>query len=316
MSSLKEACDALLAQTGILAHQYGIPLFPTAQLGLESDLQGLEDAYHELHNELTQKLEKLLFLNALKELQGQSEVSIDDKYDVLVAETAFKGDPDQLEAYYKQQLAFKSGLLNNYLTPALPILRSVHHNDANLTETELAVLENLRVLFSGNDKYALGDANINRLVAVYGANNEEMDASLDLQVLLGTLLETEVQPKLQQLHESNTLLRNAKDDLTAEKTRQIANLAAAERSRKKVVKQKMAQLANRWAYVSVVAEFLPSLIMSSPMNWYNDKALFSIVGECEDLAERLQREQSRLNVRDMANWTFEDMLMVDWAEVE
>lgn len=316
MSSLKEACEALLTKTGILTHQYGIPTLPAAQFGPESDLQALEEVYHGLHHELTQKLEQLLYLNALKELQGKSEVEIDDQYELLVAETPVKGNVDDLEAYYKQQQAFKTGLLNTYLTPALPILRAVHHNDANLTESELAVLENLRVLFSGDAKYSDSDANINTLVDVYEGRKKDKETFLDLQVLLGTLLEDKVLPKLRELDESNRLLRSAKDDLMAEKRRQIAGLSEAGGSRKKTVRQKMAQLANRWTYVSVVAEFLPSLIMSSPMNWYNDKDLFGIVGECEEVAERLQREQRVLKVRDMGNWSFEEMLMVDWEEDE
>lgn len=335
-SSLNKACDVFLASTSILSHEYGVPSIdhrgsqtkPTAATyPKDQELLFLESTYQEKYQVLTAKLNELVYLNSLNELKKKSteeierlyKDKIEDNFDLLPNHNL-----DGIESFYQNQInEFQNkSLINGYLQRVAPILRSIHHNNTNLTDTEINIMKNLQIAFSSNNKEE--DANINKLIENYQNNEVSEETYLALRSKLADLLEFELRPKLKEFKETNEILKTKQNELVSLKQSKVnqytKGLETDDPSNQlledlKKLRHKFKQLIEEWTKISIFCDLLPSLIIASPKSWFNDKTLFNIIRYCEDTSEKFSKYQQVINIHNLKEFSIENLLMVNFDEL-
>lgn len=324
---LSRECDSLLTSTSILDHHYGIPDITKNHLKLTSSNESteLEKKYHELYGELSQKLNKLAYLNKLDELNGQSVDKIEEQYHEIlnnkldkipIVEYAKGNEISKLKAirnYYELQIDnFKTELLlNNYLQITLPILRSIHQLDTGITTTELNISQNLSTLYSINECNT--NANVNKLIKSYQELNKNNDELNKLAHSISNTLNNELQSKLKSLNALNVSLKEKHNTLLEMKGKQINEFLGE--SDDKIYK-KFNTLVNEWSYISIMCEFLAGFLISLPIDWYQDKSLRKILFETEKLSLKISKYQLIINMNSLDNFKLEELYMIDLDELD
>lgn len=311
---LENACRTLLESTSLLNHEYGIPNLEAANTypgtvannGINKDLLFLETSYVKLYEELIDKITQLVYEKEVRMLEKLPNSEIDARFKAL-------GNHNDA-TFYENQLQFRNNtLLNGYLTNTLPILRSIHQNDSTLTITEKNILTNLKVLYSSSDEFQ-GSSNVNQLLTSYNSSNEAHEKYIKLRVEALNLLKYEVEPELQQFHQSSALLEAKQNDLLKLKKLKITELSFENEDNLNTLKEKYNELVEKWMTISILCDFLPNLIMCIPTNWFNDKKLLSIVHDCEELAQVFSKYQSIVNLKNVDQLSNEELLLVDFNE--
>lgn len=324
---LSKECDSLLASTSILDHHYGIPDITKNHLKLTScnESTELEKRYHELYGELSQKLNKLAYLNKLDELNGQSVEKIEEQYheilnnklDKIPILEYLKGNEiSKLKAirnYYELQIDnFKTRLLlNNYLQITLPILRSTHQLDTGITTTELNISQNLSTLYSINERNA--NANVNKLIKSYQELNKNNKELSNLAHSISNTLNNELQSKLKSLNALNVNLKEKHNTLLEMKGKQINEFLSESDDH---IYKKFNALVNEWSYISIICELLVGFIISLPIDWYQDKSLRKILIETEKLSLKTSKYQLVINMNSLNNFKLEELYMIDLDELD
>lgn len=324
---LSRECDSLLTSTSILDHHYGIPDITKNHLKLTSSNESteLEKKYHELYGELSQKLNKLTYLNKLDELNGQSVDKIEEQYHEIlnnkldkipILEYSKGNEISKLKAirnYYELQIDnFKTRLLlNNYLQITLPILRSIHQLDTGITTTELNISQNLSTLYSINERNT--NANVNKLIKSYqelNKNNEELN---NLAHSISNTLNNELQSKLKSLNAVNVTLKEKHNTLLELKGEQINEFLSESDDQ---IYRKFNALVNKWSYISIICELLAGFVVSLPIDWYQDKSLRKILFETENLSLKTSKYQLIINMNSLNNFKLEELYMIDLDELD
>lgn len=324
---LSRECDSLLTSTSILDHHYGIPDITKNHLKLTNSNESteLEKKYHELYGELSQKLNKLTYLNKLDELNGQSFDKIEEQYHEIlnnkldkipILEYSKGNEISKLKAirkYYELQIDnFKTRLLlNNYLQITLPILRSIHQLDTGITTTELNISQNLSTLYSINERNT--NANVNKLIKSYqelNKNNEELN---NLAHSISNTINNELQSKLKDLNAVNVTLKEKHNTLLELKGEQINEFLSESDDQ---IYKKFNALVNEWSYISIICELLAGFVISLPIDWYQDKSLRKILFETENLSLKTSKYQLIINMNSLNNFKLEELYMIDLDELD
>ncbi|CUM55846.1 unnamed protein product [Debaryomyces tyrocola] len=324
---LSRECDSLLTSTSILDHHYGIPDITKNHLKLTNSNESteLEKKYHELYGELSQKLNKLTYLNKLDELNGQSVDKIEEQYHEIlnnkldkipILEYSKGNEISKLKAirkYYELQIDnFKTRLLlNNYLQITLPILRSIHQLDTGITTTELNISQNLSTLYSINERNT--NANVNKLIKSYqelNKNNEELN---NLAHSISNTINNELQSKLKDLNAVNVTLKEKHNTLLELKGEQINEFLSESDDQ---IYKKFNALVNEWSYISIICELLAGFVISLPIDWYQDKSLRKILFETENLSLKTSKYQLIINMNSLNNFKLEELYMIDLDELD
>mmetsp|Transcript_5880 Transcript_5880/g.7136 ORF Transcript_5880/g.7136 Transcript_5880/m.7136 type:complete len:338 (+) Transcript_5880:2314-3327(+) len=326
-NELSKECDSLLTSTSILDHHYGIPDITKNHIKFTSSNKSmeLEKKYYELYGELSQKLNKLTYLNKLDELNEQSVDKIEEQYheilnnklDKIPVLEYSKGDEiSKLKAirqYYELQIDnFKTRLLlNNYLQITLPILRSIHKLDTGITTTELNISQNLSTLYSTNEQDRT--ANVNKLMKYYQELNKNNKTLDKLAYSISNTLNNELQSKLKDLNKLGVNLKEKHAKLLNLKGEQIKDFLDENDDQ---VYEKFHTLVNEWSYISIICELLSSFIVSLPIDWYQDRSLRKILFEIEKLSLKISKYQLIINVNSLKNFKLEELYMIDLDELE
>lgn len=340
-SGLEKACDNLLTTTSILSHEYGVPSlntskrFPAATTNVDKDLLYLESSYYDIYDELTKKLDQLIYTNKLKELKNLSATEVDALYQETIESKSYllpSSDLGEIENYYNNQIhKFKTKtLLNNHLSISLPILRSIHHNDANLTATEINILHNLKRLFSQNNDNN-DSSNINTLIDTYRKNQESRANYINLRTELSNLLEYDLKPSLKEFNTFSKKLKLKQDDilkLIEEKVSDVQLFIEPTddtidednetngASELDLLQTKANQLVERWSRISIFSDLMPNLILCTPTNWYNDKSLLEIINDCENISALFTEYQLIVNIKTLNTISTKELLMIDFDELK
>lgn len=329
--TLSKECDSLLATTTILDHHYGIPDITKNHLKFTSSSVslGLESKYHKLYNELSYKLNRLMYLNKLHELNGQSEDIIEQQYQEVIInkldklpvhEYSSQSEESRLrtirEFYEFQLYNFKTNiLLNEYLQITLPILRSIHQLDTGITTTELNISQNLSMLYSKNEIDS--KANINRLIKCYNESNFANKNTDDLISSLSSRLNNELPFKLKDLNILNQDLEKEHNLFLERKEKQIKEYLNENNGEDhKKFLERYNTLINEWSYISIMSEFISGFITSLPIDWYQDKSLRKIVFDTEKISKRVSSFQLVINRNNFGNFNLELLYMIDLDELE
>ncbi|CUM54817.1 uncharacterized protein AC631_01812 [Debaryomyces fabryi] len=326
-NELSKECDSLLASTSILDHHYGIPDITKNHIKLTSSNKSmeLEKEYYRLHGELSQKLNKLTYLNKLDELNGQSVDKIEEQYHEIlnnkldkipILEYAKDDEISKLKAirqYYELQVDnFKTRLLlNNYLQITLPILRSIHKLDTGITTTEMNISQNLSSLYSINEHDK--NANVNKLIKSYQELNKNNKTLDKLAYSISNTLNNELQSKLKDLNNLSVNLKEKHTILLKLKRDQIKEFLDENDNG---VYEKFHTLVNEWSYISIICELLSSFIISLPIDWYQDRSLRRILFEIENISLKISKYQLIINVNSLKNFELEELYMIDLDELE
>lgn len=307
---IEKACDDILS-LGILDHEYGIPsLWQNANVTRDLDL---EDEYYQLNQQLAAELDRLVYLNRMKELRGTSPEEITLLYEEMTQIDQLKGLSDnEIEHFMKTHTDhFKTtALLNEYLALALPLIRAVYHGNSTLAHSEFTILNNLKKLYS---QYNEHPANISRLMGGYEAQNENIAKEADLLVQIDKLFSTSITERFKELDELNQeylVFQNTYANQIQSQTDASSQLP----TEVKRLRTAVGGLAKKMTSVSILCDLLPNLVLCQSSNWYNDRSLVGIIEDCQDTAEGLS-EVEQLSTRTIKRTTVESILKMDFEEI-
>lgn len=301
-TSISLICDDFLKETSILSHDYGIPPIKRAAM---ASTRTLEVKYYELHQELTTKLNRLMYLNKMQDLNEWGD-EVDTDYE-LVKATFFQIDPNDLELFLRTQIdrVKSQQLLNNYLQKVLPILRSIHHSNADLSSVELNIQANLEKL------YLLEDGLVFKVMEAdkqnTAANELLAEKNKELTELVG-----ELTPHLDLLTTLSKDLIAKSEELNKIKQEPITT---ASQMQKNQIRDSYRKIVKSWNTLSKTCEFLTIFVTSLPINWYNNRDLFDVIKDCEALGNRMARYQLIINISNFNNFSLDELVGLDFDEL-
>lgn len=304
MEELSTSIDQLLSSTNIQSHHYGIPKINYHLNCNENALYTSEYGYYQSYKTLLDKLNQLIYLNEIKQLSNIPQNELQFQYDeIMVSIPAnFQSNPLQ---YLESQNKFKTNtLLNKYLEITLPILRSIHHSNHDLTSTETIIQRNLQRLYSMDHKEQ--DVNINKLITTFNENQELNDQYNTLTNDLSHLFET-LKPKLAALKQLDQTLGELEVEANSQKVRDI-NMNQHDEP---TIKKQYKKLIQKWTHISILCDFLPNFIMCLPINWFEDLTCRDIIEICGDIREQFSYYQTLINKDSISTMSVTDLLMID-----
>ncbi|GEQ68037.1 hypothetical protein JCM33374_g1703 [Metschnikowia sp. JCM 33374] len=280
--SLSEACDDLLS-SGILHHEYGIPvLWPrTAPLVQKPDL---ETEYYHLNRDLATAVNRLVYLNRIDQLHQMDPQKVDEAFSDAFSAGPFKDMSfEEKERHLHGLTRFKTDTLTtDFLSMALPVLRSIYQENSALTDAEFTILNNLKKLYSHYNQHP---ANIRRLLDEYNTQTSKVLQEAALHAEIDTFLKTELVPNLSELESLNNdylALQNTYDNKVTARESPSSDTVV------KKLKQASLTCSRRLLRLSALCDLLPNLILCQASNWHSDKALLDVMNDCQDLAEKLE----------------------------
>lgn len=305
---LSKVVDKFFVSTGIQNHNYGIPSIKNASLSSQRDIFPKELKYTNSYQELTTKLNRLIYLNEMKQLNNEFSSTIEDKYKSIVNDEQFgfpdTNDYDNIINFFTIQNNFikTNKLLNEYLQVTLPIIRSIHHIETEITTSEANLSKNLSILFSSLNLELT--SNINRLMKEYNDNNQLEQELVRLRVDSDNVLQ-QLRPKLMKINELNNQITQLKSTLNEHKLDNIVNSSLNETS----LRKEFVTLVDNWNRIAVLTDFLPSFIMTLPINWYDTEVTKDIIDQCGTIAAEINDYRQKItNVNDM---NINDLLMIE-----
>lgn len=305
---LSKVVDKFFVSTGIQNHNYGIPSIKNASLSSQRDIFPKELKYTNSYQELTTKLNRLIYLNEMKQLNSEFSSTIEDKYQSIVNDEQFgfgdTNDYDNIINFFTIQNNFikTNKLLNEYLQVTLPILRSIHHIETEITTSEANLSKNLSILFSSLNLELT--SNINRLMKEYNDNNQLERELIRLRVESDKVLQ-QLRPKLMKINELNNQITQLKSTLNERKLDNIINSSLNETN----LRKEFMKLVDHWNRIAILTDFLPSFIMTLPINWYDTEVTKDIIDQCGTIATEINDYRQKItNVDDM---NINDLLMIE-----
>lgn len=301
---LAKICEGVLQNSGLLTHTYGIPKILGNLAGQLKEILRLEGEYSKLYKQLTTKVDRLIYLNKLQEIESLNLSQIDELYQNIRNEFPRVNEGDLEDFLIKQNNGIKTDIiLANYLQIILPILKSIH--SSNLSLTEANILKNMKKNFEIDSGLTF------QIIASYKQQSKDEINQVDLLMQLSRHLKL-IKPKLSQFDQLNHDLIQANQKLISQKSKQINDIDVNEQD----LMKKYRHLLNQWNYLLKICQFLPILITTLSINWFEDKTLFNIVHQCQDYLQKLEKYQAIICVNDLEHLTISDLLMLDFSEIQ
>lgn len=301
---LGEACDSLLEGTGLLNHTYGVPKIQGNFANQLKEILRLEGEYARLYKELTGKVDRLLYVNKLKEIEKYGEGEVDVMYKEILEEFPLVKE-DELESFLidQNQLVKSDTLLGNYLQVILPILRSIHSSD--LSSTEANILKNLQLNFD------LDKGSTFQVMKGYRKQSQQDVKLQDLLLEMSSCLQA-IKPKLLQFTQLNKSLESENSKYVDQKSGKLNDTDIND----KATRKKYRDLLNLWNYLGKICQFLPILITTLTINWFEDESLYNIIQQCQQYLQQIDKYQAIININDLDKFATKDLLMLDFTEVQ
>lgn len=302
-SELSLACDDLLSHTSILSHSFGIPQLASSSIASKSKVAKLELHYYSLHHELMNKLNLLVYTKKLHSLDDD----IEEEY-AAVKESLPLVDEDDLESFLSvhNSTVKTEQLLNNHLQTIVPILRSIHHSNDDLTSSELNIHANLQKLYSLDGERG----STFRLMQSFATSVSESHTYSSKLTQLSELLSEKVRPELARYQ-----------DITSQITAKSSHLISAkealiDRDQTHLeIRGSYLELVEKWDYLAKLCQFLPMVITCLPVNWFNDEDLFAIIQDCEKMNDKLDHYQLVINVHTIKGLSPRELIMLEFDEI-
>lgn len=271
-------CDLLL---DVLPLEHGVP-----QLWARTrPAPNLESQYRQLHAELGAEVNKLVALNKKKQLLAVSAAEIRAQTQVAVESAGWThvARAQLAEELRLHAQVFRAQSLDVFLAAALPVLRATYHGNGLLTDSEFAVLNNLKKLYSQYNAHA---GNVARAVR----GSRQLGAAAEARAAVAGEVE-QILRRMEQLvetwralHADQQVVRNTLANLGAART------DAAERMPEAAAKVAALarEAARRAGAAAVVCDFVPALVLCQAASWYDDEGLRAAVEECQAVGEGLR----------------------------
>lgn len=277
-SSIADVCDTLLDV--LRNHESGVPhIWPRP-----SRVSGLDEEYCRVHRALAKEVARLVVLNKRKQLQG---VSIEELR--IQADAAAECIPHVPRAELSTFLELHNArfrteaLLDTFLAAALPVLRATYHGNESLTDSEFAVLNNLKKLYSHYNTHA---ANISHVVDASKEGHELAVRRSQLAAQIDVLLEQRVALSVRQwreLHANLEAVRNTLENLKITRADAAARMPE-ETARLEAIAR---QVVQRLGAIRALCDLIPNLVRCLPGDWYSDTAMRAAVQESQAVGERM-----------------------------
>ena len=322
---LSRACDSFLGSTSLLDHHFGIPSITDATIGhnISDETLELEKHYREVFVELLHKLNKLMYLTKVNDLQRAPSENIEQQFfeiynealDICTYVHALSDDEkDRLIAirdFLKTQNDnFKTDtLLSHYFQVCLPILRSVHSLDTGTTTTELGIAQNLKRLYSRHNG---SKHNINEILRLQEGTKHEGRILQEVKWITKKLLPDVLKPKLKEL---GSLQRDCNAKRNSFFTLKGSQVDSIKESTESSIIEKFSVLVEELAYVSVLCDFIMGMVISMPIDWFQDKNLRNVIQVCERFSAKTTRYQLIANLETLLTLNPKDVLMIDFEEL-
>ncbi|KAG7663048.1 uncharacterized protein J8A68_003430 [[Candida] subhashii] len=301
---LGDACDSLLDTTSILSHTYGIPKIgiSTSQDIRQSKTRQLENEYYTQYQQLTHKVNKIMYLNKLKEIDDEPIDRI--LVDSIRAKYPYIHDDESLETFLKTQNdSIKTDkLLNRYLLMTLPILRSIYQHDSEfLSDSERVILSKLKTLYDEQDGLVF------KLLKQRKNAQEKEEKQIDQWYELGELISEQISPLLKLSNELNVELHESNQEYVDLKESKVEEGSG---NRMQVI-----ELVNNWRYLDRLIDVITLMISSLPINWYEDPVLLGIMNDCDKYSQRLKKLQSIINAETIGVCTTQELFALEFNEL-
>ncbi|CAX41796.1 conserved hypothetical protein [Candida dubliniensis CD36] len=294
---LGKVCDQILDETLLMSHKYGIPKVESSSQQSASNVKQLEHKYYHLYKQLNHKLNHLIYLNKLQELnQKSTQAELDTQLKTIKDQMGIESNQELLDFLKLQNNEIKTEkLLLQYLLMIEPILNSTHRSDLNQSEQRISKM--LNELY--ND-----DENDTGLVFQRIANRKNQN---ELQAGNYNLIKNVVKPIIDGLGELNKTLMTLNKQYVNKKQSQMEDDPEEGVKRKQYY-----ELVRKWKELQDMVIEIPSLISDLPINWYDDPTLLQIMQEVDEIQIKLNTYQSIINEDTISAYTTTELLALEF----
>lgn len=289
---LGEACNDFLGATSILSHQYGIPKIRQQQdFTSWAHIHDLEKQYYTAYQNLTHKLNHLMYLTKLKEVANLRDTSLQIDQ---IKQAMDINNLDELYQFLQLQnnLVKTDSLLNRFLLMSAPILRAI--NQANLNTSETKILDRLGLLYDDNGL----------VYKVQEIENKKRNESNQLQQNPFEIIYTEIRPLMDEVEQLDSQFKELQTRYIYQKEAQVGE---NEETRKQYE-----ELVFRWHKLDRLSLLLILLITSLPYVWLSDELLMSIMLDLNDVRDKLNKYQSVVNENNIEDFTTKELLSLEF----
>ncbi|EMG47949.1 hypothetical protein SBY92_002944 [Candida maltosa Xu316] len=293
---LGQLAEDFLKTSSIVTHKYGIPkLEPSESFLPFLEISELESKYFKSYKQLNFKLNKLLYLNKLKELESTPESEINDQLSKIKSTLLIDDNQELLDFLILQNSEIKiEKLLLRYLLMIKPILKSTHQTDLN--PSELSILKKLKKLYDFSSENP-------------GTVFQKISQS-DLQLEEGNydLIKQTIVPLIEESKELSQELLDLNKRYVLDKLNKVANDDDGRHRRKFI------NLVERWTKLESLCIEIPRLICDLHINWYNDKELVSMITQVDSIQNKLNKYLSVVNKETVLNYTTKELLALEFPD--
>lgn len=289
---LGEACNDFLGATSILSHQYGIPKIQQQQdFTSWAHIHDLEKQYYTAYQNLTHKLNRLMYLTKLREVANLKDTSLQ------IDQIKRAMDIDNLDELYQflqlqNSLVKTDSLLNRFLLMSAPILRAI--NQANLNTSETKILDQLGLLYDDNGL----------VYKVQEIENKKRNESNQPQRNPFEIIYTEIRPLMDEVEQLDSQFKELQARYIHQKEAQVGENEEA--------RQQYQELVFRWHKLDRLSLLLILLITSLPYAWLNDEVLMNMMLDLNDVRDKLNKYQSVVNENNIEDFTTTELLSLEF----
>ncbi|RCK64876.1 hypothetical protein Cantr_00788 [Candida viswanathii] len=286
---LAQEAENLVRSTSILSHKYGIPAVEPNQAA--SNIKELEQKYYTLYKSLNHKLNKLMYLNKIQEIQDLSQDQIAQQVNSIKEKMGISDSAELLDFLKLQNSEIKTDrLLLNYLLMAKPILKSIHQSELNSSEQN--ILSMLNELYD-EDKGL-----------IYRYKDDEFDRqNYDLITKV-------IKPLVEKSAELNRRLKELNRKYVANKEEIIRETAANEGAKRK----QFYELVKKWDKLQKMCLEIPEQIIELPIDWYGNPDLLSIMQQVDEIQIKLNKYDLIINKDTVSMFTTTELLALEYPE--
>lgn len=313
-SELSKLCDSIISESKIVSHDFGIPTLDfkkkRTDYNCENDITHLEKKYFNLYESLLKSLDKLFYLKtteSMNKILKSSDQNIENSYQKILEIFNFVKNPDFKEFFVKYNDLVKNTFLNVFTTSSYSIFNATYVKCNNLDFCENNISELLKILYSLPNKKENSSGIAYEFVLQYEKKiNDILKTSQSFTNLRSTLNE-KLKPKLNKFIEKKKSLKTQEKKIHELKKNEIKN------NNRDIehVEVSFRDLYKKWDYLSRFCDFLPIILTSLHANWFDDKSLFEIIKNCENLSNKLNNYKLRFDVEKNQDLTIDDLLEID-----
>ncbi|KAI5967198.1 hypothetical protein CANMA_003255 [Candida margitis] len=289
---LGETCDHFLKTTTILSHQYGIPQVQRQQdFTSWSHIHNLEKQYYAVYQDLTHKLNHLMYLTKLKEVSNLDDIShqIDQ-----IKQAMDIDDLDELYQFIQLQndVVKTDSLLNRFLLMSSPILKAI--NQASLNTSEMKILDHLGILYNEGGL----------VYKVQEIENKNRDEVSQPEKNPFELIYTDIKPLMDEVQQLDAQFKQLQLKYISNKENKVEENEEA--------RTRYHGLVSRWHKLDRLCLLLILLITSLPYAWSTDESLMTMMLDLNDMRDKLAKYQSVVNKDNIDDFTSRELLSLEF----